>query len=101
MLLFVSFIHIFIFKLLYYRVKFVISTIKWFGWKNNEVVKCCFLYLLFIFLFLNSYIIELNLLLAQSNGLDGRITRSNCSQPTQGDTMAPNLDTVEVLLGDD
>ena len=33
-------------------------------------------------------------------GLDGRITRPNCLQPTRDDKMAPNLDKVEFYLVD-
>ena len=37
------------------------------------------------------------MLFVDGNGLDGRITRPNCLQPTRDDKMAPNLDKVEVL----
>jgi hypothetical protein len=63
-----------------------------------RVVKCCISYLLFIFIFLNPYSKVLNLLLMQSKGFDGRITRLNCWQPTLDAKMTPNLDKVDTYI---
>ena len=50
-----------------------------------------------LYFYFNTLNKGLNVLFVDGNGLDGRITRPNCLQPTRDDKMAPNLDKVEVL----
>ena len=57
------------------------------------MIKCSLWCISFVFLF--EYLKKgLNLVFVDGNGLDGRITRPNCLQPTRDDKMAPNLDKV-------
>ena len=49
-----------------------------------------------LYFYFNTLNKGLNVLFVDGNGLDGRITRPNCLQPTRDDKMAPNLDKVEV-----
>ena len=61
-----------------------------------RVVKCCILYILFIFSF-NTLDKGLKLLLLQLKWLEWKNNGRNCQQQTSDYTMAPNFDKVQVL----